>query len=305
MTLARNEDYWDAPRPYVDRLVVKFIADCTQQINTLLNSKDTFGQNHVCPKFGKGSRDAGLSVIAVAPSLGGLTVGFNMGRRPFSDVRARRALAAGLDFKQVAEIIDLGLQQAPAQIPVPGNKWLADGADLPTYDPARAQQLFDQIAADTGGPVEFTFSGTPNVKDTVELFLSQLSKYKNVKARAALKPSADYSASLTQHDFQVAVISVFGYDPVPQFVQTFATGNARNFPGYSNPEMDKQIAIAQGSTDDAVRRQAFGEMQRLIVKDLPELFFARRNTYVAAQKSVKSLIPITIGFRWDKVWLND
>ncbi len=57
------------------------------------------------------------------------------------------------------------------------------------------------------------------------------------------------------------------YDDPLSFADLFASWNLNNHGRYDNPELDAQIAIAQQSSDQRERMQAFGEVQRILIED--------------------------------------
>ncbi len=55
-------------------------------------------------------------------------------------------------------------------------------------------------------------------------------------------------------------------DPLT-FGDLFASWNLNNRGRYNNPELDRLVAVAQNSTDPRVRMDAFGGIQRILIKD--------------------------------------
>jgi oligopeptide transport system substrate-binding protein len=75
-------------------------------------------------------------------------------------------------------------------------------------------------------------------------------------------------AKMTQGDFDL-VLAGWGpdfADPLT-FGDLFASWNLNNRGRYSNPELDRQVRIAQGTIDPKTRMDAFGEIQRIVYDD--------------------------------------
>ena len=44
MVLVRNPDYWNAPQPYLERLVIRYIPEHQQRVNSLIAGRSTWGK---------------------------------------------------------------------------------------------------------------------------------------------------------------------------------------------------------------------------------------------------------------------
>jgi oligopeptide transport system substrate-binding protein len=75
-------------------------------------------------------------------------------------------------------------------------------------------------------------------------------------------------AKMTSGDFDI-VAAGWGpdYDDALTFGDLFASWNLNNRGRYSNPELDRQVRIAQAALDPKERMDAFGEIQRILYED--------------------------------------
>ncbi len=75
----------------------------------------------------------------------------------------------------------------------------------------------------------------------------------------------------------------------------FGTGESNNGGGYSNPDVDKLIADGIATTDQDARAEIYGEIQRILLEDLPwiNLFIAEQ--YEAMKTFVKGYVHIPTG----------
>jgi oligopeptide transport system substrate-binding protein len=75
----------------------------------------------------------------------------------------------------------------------------------------------------------------------------------------------------------------------------YASWNGNNRGQYSNPELDRQVRIAQNSLDPRVRMGAFGEIQRIIIEDVVHLpNYERGNVYVQVPE-LKGVVHRAVG----------
>ena len=188
MVFERNPNYWDAPRPYLDRVVVKFVADPTAANNTVI----TGGADAFIPPTKlllDQAQAAGAKVLPYRPnavSFRSIYL-FNLQRAPFNDPIARQAMTMALDPKKVA---------APRGAPTADNIsntdsiWYAKEGALPKYDPKKAQDLINQWSQKNGGkPLEFTVTdviGSATLGGSGEVIQAVLSSYQNVKVNVEM-----------------------------------------------------------------------------------------------------------------------
>ncbi|MER2221262.1 MAG: ABC transporter substrate-binding protein, partial [Rhodococcus sp. (in: high G+C Gram-positive bacteria)] len=94
--LARNENYYDAPRPYLKRLEIRAIPDAEQRYNTLLTGGADLALEGSWQNVDK-ARNTGLQ-SSVVKLGGGTALVLNNTKAPFNDPRARKALATALNL---------------------------------------------------------------------------------------------------------------------------------------------------------------------------------------------------------------
>ena len=134
--MTRNADYWDPPRPYLDRLVISDINDETAQINALLT-----GQVDAIDFLTAGSLAALTSSSAAKAVISENTGGYNpftmrVDRTPYTDVRVRTALKLLIDRPAMLKSVFAGHGQIGNDIP---------GRYDPAYDPSLVPQREQDI----------------------------------------------------------------------------------------------------------------------------------------------------------------
>ena len=111
MELKKNPRYWDAPKPYLDGLTLRTVADATQRLNTMIAGGADFAMETNWASLAQ-AQDAGLSTDTVSFG-GGLYMGMNVRRAPFDDERARRAVSMAVDLEAVNTVINDGKGVVP------------------------------------------------------------------------------------------------------------------------------------------------------------------------------------------------
>ncbi|MFI6581387.1 ABC transporter substrate-binding protein [Embleya sp. NPDC050493] len=274
-TFVKNKDYWQKHKglPKLDRLVIRTVPDIEQQYSTVKSGQaDLFPSSD--PRL---LARAGKELKAVeAPVGGGQMVQFSLARAPFDDPRARRAIALSLDAGTICRVLDNGCTPATGLFS-PAGPFFDAGVTQPAPDRAEAQRLFDALAAE-GKKVDFTFliPRNPSAAKAAETIQSRLREFRNV---AMTIDAPDVGTYLTkyavQKDFQAMLFQLTFVDPEPILFNFYTSTSAQNATGWKNPEADRALAGGRQATDPAVRRQAYADLQRALVADLPIWVYTR------------------------------
>lgn len=102
ITLDRFEDYWEGP-PNYKKYVFRVIPDLlTQEMEFYAGTLDGYGvQPHQVARLEKDRRFQHFSGL----SFGYTYIGYNMRRKPFDDVRVRRALGMAIDVNKIIDYV--------------------------------------------------------------------------------------------------------------------------------------------------------------------------------------------------------
>lgn len=261
--LKKSPTYYRAGEVTVERVTVQVIPDPAQGLNAVKS-----GQAHIRPyaplRSVKEAEQAGLGTTQLLVSgFSGIT--FNTRKPPFDDIRARQAVAYALDPQALAEVTG-GPTAEISQSLFPAASVFFEPALPPMNDRARAQRLFDELAAE-GKRVKFRILALTSGASSVEALQSQLSAFDNVEVKLDVRESQAYTAALTtQLDFDIAArLLAFG-DPEPRIYDLLATGGNQNKAGYSNPEADRLLSQARALPGDE-RVALLKQVQQLVAKD--------------------------------------
>jgi 4-phytase/acid phosphatase/peptide/nickel transport system substrate-binding protein len=295
MVLERNPGYWNAGRPYLDRIVLKPLPDALARFASLQSGEadviwdDEFDSGNIK----KAKADHRFKVHEYVGS-GAQVYAFNTKVAPFDDVRVRRALVMAIDRRKMSQVITGGLSR-PATNPYGDGSWVKcagnDGA-LP-HDPAKARTLL----AAYGKPVEFKMivTATPRgrmVGQVLQQFWKQVGATMELEQidQATIVPRA------FMRQFQLTPWRIVDLaDPDPQMYANFRTGSPVALANYSNPELDKLLERARVTADTGKRIADYCEISRLINGEAI-WFWTFQNTYYAIAKAkVKGIRKIYSG----------
>jgi len=284
--LERFEDFFLAGRPYLDRIVIRVIADLGNRVISMER-----GDGHLMPfmtnlrdiKRLQGQDHLGVTERGYA-AVGPINwLAFNTAKAPFDDPRVRRAVAYAVDREFITGALHLGLSRPATGPIVPDSPFYT--AEVATYDLdlERAGALLDEAGhtADADGTrfsatVDYIPGLPEQQKNLAEYLKSQLAKIGiDVQVRAA-PDFPTWSNRVSNHDFDMSMDLVFNWgDPVIGVHRTYLGENIRkgviwsNTQSYRNPAVDEILARAGVATDAGERAELYGEFQQLVAEDLP------------------------------------
>ena len=156
----RNPNYFNAPKPYADSLVINFIGDNSAIAAAYLSGQLNTSWFGVAPPIVE-ELENGIpgSTWEFEPSLviGGVFP--DIGMEPFTDPRVRQAMSSAIDRDSILAVggaLETG-KWSTALPPMPG--WWVDPkeddalGEYYRYNPERAMQLLDAAGIDGLGPV--------------------------------------------------------------------------------------------------------------------------------------------------------
>ena len=279
--LVKNPGFWDAPRPYLDRLTLTSSADEEQRLNSVVSGGADLVQAANWSVVEKAT-DAGFQVRTM-PMAGGTFVALNTTRAPFDDVRKRQAVSAAIDLEALTLAIDKGAGVI-AETLFPDTSQFYTETPLHTYDKAKAQGLFDQFAAE-GSPLTFTFTAFPGKELVAQAVQAQLSQYDNVEISVNRVDWAESGRIYGQKDFDMMVAASNFIDPEPALFRSFHSTSPRSATGIKDDQLDAALVAGRVSESIADRKDAYETASERLAETAPAIFYQRTSeTSIASDK---------------------
>lgn len=304
MNLAKNPDYWDAPKPYLDSLTFRFVSDAGQRLNAVMSgSADISSESS--PQQLELAKNQNLKT-EVVPTGGGQYLALNTTRAPFDDARARKAVSMALDLDALNTVVYNGAGTVPNTLFPEESPYYSDIA-LSEYNRGGAQKLFDELA-DEGKPVEFDFTSfsTTENKVTAEGVQAQLSVYDNVDVGVKVVDSSSIHSVVGQRDFEMVVTTANVIDPDTELWLGFHSKSSGNMTGVSDPELDAALDAGRVGHTVEERKRAYGIVQERLAELVPGVFYTRSSAAVMAGQNVQGISFYGLGSPLpEELWLSN
>ncbi|MGC7101496.1 ABC transporter substrate-binding protein [Amycolatopsis lurida] len=286
--LVKNPEYRDAPKPYLDAITLRAVPDTTQRLNTLTSGGAQVAIDTNWRSIDQ-ARQRGFPVD-VQPLGGGQGLMMNTRRAPFTDVRARQAIAAALDLNALNVSVYNGKGEVPRTLFPESSPFYAD-IPLAGTDREKAQRLFDELAAE-GKRVSFTFTGypTPEAKGTAEGVQAQLSAFGNVDVHIRTVDLAETAAIYAARDFDMIISSVLPTDPEPQLWNVLHGQSRANNSGIDDPRMNEALQTGRTAASTEERKTAYEVVQERMAELVPVLLYNRASPAVETAPDVHGVV---------------
>jgi peptide/nickel transport system substrate-binding protein len=275
-TFAKNPDYWDEGKPYLDTLTFQLVADPAQRVTSVVQG-DAQIMNGYPFQWIADAENPSVGVFPVAS--GGIRhFVFNTTSDLFSDVRARQAVQLAVNPTELVQTLtqDPAAEGSTALFPDTSPYYDADLA-LPEQDVDAAQALVDEITGEgTDFTIDLLIAGVPELVRAGELFQLTLQELDGVTVNLTQIPIPEWrAAAYDKDDFDVTFYpGVFDLNsPQVGFGNLFGVGGLDNFANFDDADMTAAIGDAQEATTDEDRIAALQKVQEVYVDQVPIVVF--------------------------------
>ena len=269
--MKRNPDYWRKGKPYLDELIFKFNPDQQQSIEAV-----QAGQADVTTPVDvedqKSAKADGLDIASI-PMAGIDAWFFNQSRPPFNNALAREAVYDAVNEQQINNDVYGGLIQAPTSIVAKSSVLYDPDSTFSPPDPKKAQQLFNQLAAE-GHPVKFTYpyQDVTVFRQQATALETQLAAYKNVTIQLEPEDVASYTQFVLQDNYDMIELGLFGGDPEPVVYTALYTGAGANFGHVNDPAIDSAVLAGRSTASNTQRRGDYARLVQALNKEYVALW---------------------------------
>lgn len=297
ITLVRNPHYWDAPKPYLDKVFVKSIPDAEQQANALMNGEvDWVRLSHPNVKEVQNARDKQIEARSLkTPAPETLLLDLNVARGgPLAEPEVRKALYTAIDRSKIISDAYHGLATQPrSAIPAVFDDLynpVVDYTKLYPFDAAKAGRMLDAAGYPMKGDSRFSItlsyqSGDPEYPfdAAARIVAAQWKKIGVDLKLEGLDGQVWIDKVYKKRDFDVSLVSLTGRtDPVLGVDRSFLCNDEHlpyvNPTGYCDPEFDAVALEAQQAPENE-RRAIYGRYEQVIADALPQLPLAQAKQF--------------------------
>ncbi|GAB4179444.1 MAG: ABC transporter substrate-binding protein [Thalassobaculales bacterium] len=257
----------------VERVIFKVIPDNAARVAALL-AGEVHIINELPPSAMRQVEASSTARVAAVNGTRTFFVAFNTAKKPFDDVRVRRALNHAVDKKLIIARILNGTATPLNGVLSPDAFAFNDALPEYRYDPDLARRLLAEAGVSN---LSLTIDTQGAFKEVAEAIAAMLQRV-GVQARAqiwegaVLTPIWQNKDRRAERDMFLTSWGNGSLDPSDIMMPTLRSGGRGNSAGYQNAEVDRLIDAADIEVDRAKRRQMYLDAQAKVNADAPWIF---------------------------------
>lgn len=293
VVLKRRDDYWRTGSdgkslPYVDGVRVLDLGDEAAASVAALAS----GQVDVIPEVEIATLDAleRLPNVEIAQARTAQTAFFRMrvDKKPFEDVRVRKAIKLCQDRAKILRIAYRGFGELGADHPVAPVHPAYCPETAPPYEPARAKALLAEAGHPNGIDITLVAQPEPQWESIACQVLKETAAPAGVRITVNTVPSPQYWDKWTEWDFG---FTRWTHRPLDTMVLAlaFRCGAKWNETRWCHEGFERLLNEAEGTVEVEKRRKIMCQIQHLVREEAGVGIPLWRNVFLAHDQKVKGV----------------
>ena len=282
ITLSKFDGYRNASAVKLKKVVFRFINEPAAQVAAMLagdiDGMPRFGAPQNLKQFQGDPRFA----VAIGGTEGKTIISINNKKKPFDDIRVRRALAAAIDRKAVVDGAMEGHGALIGSHMVPSDAGYIDLTSVNPYNPEKAKALLKEAGVATPLNVTLTLPPPQYARKGGEIIASQLAKV-GVNAKIENVEWAQWLSGAFKGNYDLTVIS----HVEPLDFDRYA--DPAYYWGYDSKAYRDLLARYNETTDSKTRLKILGDIQKQLANDSVNVYMFQLPQFAVSNKKLKGL----------------
>ena len=318
IVLERFNGYYEEGLPYIDTLVYNIMGDSAAR-DIAFRAKELDANLLYSSQYAvmKDDPEYNTRLVEVAEMYTRM-IAFNQdytlsdGRKPFTDVRVRKAFNYAINTDLIIEKQQKGKAYPAISFLATTTPGFDANAPHYEYDPAKAQQLMKEAGYEDGFPLEIVGTSSDSYGTAVvEVLIPFLKKINIDVTPVTLEGAAKYDRQ-GKGEFQAIIGSLrSGPDPVTA-LWSFHSSNDRtnrNTPMFNNAKYDAALEAAAAEIKDPAKRLEYVKKANAIFwEEAPMWFFNYNKAIIAYHPWVHGILgvgPEMMFQDFTEVWVDE
>jgi peptide/nickel transport system substrate-binding protein len=284
ITLAKWPQYRNAAAIKLNKVVIRIISDASAQVASLLSGDvDVFPRVAAARSLDQFKADPRF-VVLIGGSRAKTIVTINNKKKPFDDVRVRRAILAAIDRKAMIEGAADGFGTPIGSFYTPGSLGYVDTTDINPFDIEKAKKLLAEAGVTTPLEVSLKLPPPPYARQGGEVLAAQLAKA-GIIAKIENVEWAQWLSSVFTgpHNFDLTIVShVEPFDLVKFTEENY-------YFGYKSDAFNAVYKSITEAANDADRAKLLGDAQRMLATDAAAGFLFQPQWITVSNKKLRGV----------------
>jgi peptide/nickel transport system substrate-binding protein len=259
ITLVKAGSYWGEPAA-LDKAEFRIVPDAAAAVPALLSGDVQAFPNAAPDVVPQVQADPRFKVV-IGTTEGETVLSTNNKKPPFDNLKVRQAIAHAIDRKAIIDGASGGFGVPIGSHFAPHNPAYVDLTGTYPFDPAKAKELLKEAGLENGFKTTLKLPPVPYARDGGQIVASQL---RDIGIEAEIIPVewADWLKQVfTDKDYDLSIVS----HTEPNDIDIYAREGY--YFNYDNPAFDKVIEELNLTSDDAKRKELYGQAQKILADD--------------------------------------
>ncbi len=304
--LKRNPNYWQKPYPYLDEVRFDVVTDGNTRM-LKFRSKELDIATDVPPNQVEALRRTPGVSVNLYPQMRTDYIMLNLARKPFSDVRVRRALNYAFDRQAILKSVLFGYGNLAGSL-LPPMLYYNNQLKPYPYDVNRAKALLREAGYANGFDTELLIVSGDPIDSQIATILQDAWKAIGVNLKITVLESGAVRARRNSSNFDIYkryfTSDVIDPDELTAFVLDYAGGAIAKWAGFKNDRITQLAAAAEAEMNTDKRKAMYFEIQKIAYDEafgIPLYHAANRTAIWDHVKDFKQL-P-TANYRLWESWI--
>lgn len=285
-----NENYW-GEAPKISGIEYRVIPEASQRVIELQSGGVDMAYKVEPTDFKTVEEDENLELYKKMDNSVHF-VGFNIGKAPFNNVKAREAIVNAIDVESIFETAyEKSGQIATSPINPNFEYSKADKMPKQTHDKEKAKAKLTEAGLVEGTNLSIYISDNTQRVNVATMMQAQLKEYGiNLDIKRLEWGAFTDALKNKEHNMFIMSWNPSIVDAHYELYQPFSSvnkGHGPNYMYYGNEQLDNLINEAKMTLDTNKRAEIYSKAQDLINSEYPWLYLVYGQTVVGANKRVK------------------
>jgi peptide/nickel transport system substrate-binding protein len=268
MTFAKNTNYWQTGKPYLDGIQVTFFKDLQSMVVSLEAGAVDIITVPPRQDFARLKADPKYQAMTHPNSGNWYVLGVNTTVPPFDNKLVRQALNYAIDRQRFVNTVLLGIGTVQ-DLPWSEGSPAYEPAKMSAYsfDLAKARALLDQAGVSNATTDFLPLPGLPEGSEFAQIYQANLAEI-GIKVNIVSMDSAAWLAAVNQRQYQsLYFANTSGADksPATPFSQSRAFDPKNNNSGFQDDTYTQLVASAAAEANPAEAKQLYSKLNDIIL----------------------------------------
>jgi oligopeptide transport system substrate-binding protein len=311
ITMEKNPNYYEKDKVTLDSLKFVLLEDDGSRLAAYQNGEISFAYAIPVEEIEAWKEKPDFNQVS---ELSTNFIDFNVKKKPFDDVRVRKAFNLAIDRNYlVTKVTKQNQVTAGAFVPIGvtdvdstkqfrdvGGDFFSPKAEDYEKNVAEAKKLLAEAGYPDGKgfpSVEYATNSASSNQAVAEALQNMWKTALGINCTISQQEWAVFIDARNKGNYQIARDG-FGCDftDAVSMLDLFVTGGGNNSPKYSNPEYDKLIAQIKSTDDNKVRMPLLHKAEEILMRDMPIAPLFYRVRAFLMNSNIKGYYNSPLGF---------